>query len=157
MEINSQFKIKISGQDSYLICTKFRAMECLHFITRVIKLLPEKHEVSFFSRSIAEAIIMKIMDTGIDIPLNEEQKKEYKNLVLDQDYFALLFRTAYINADEYEQNYLSNELLRLFLYNNQQIDEETKNLIFSNMKVLFSAMLHAIRYNYNSFFIIDEN
>jgi hypothetical protein len=154
MEAN--FKIVIAGESGYITCTKFKAMECFQFITKIIKLLPEKHEVNFLSRNMAEAIIMRAMDTGIETPLDADQKKELKKMAIDDDYFVLLFRTAFINANEYEQEELTNQLLKLYVYNGNQIDVEAKSILFSDMRSLFNALAHVIRYNYNDFFIIDE-
>lgn len=153
--IKDTFALKVKGTQAFLKCNKFDAFKCLSFITKIIRYLPENSSDWAFSRKGAEAIIMSVMDTGIEVKLSQEQKDKLKLLSIEQDYFAQIFKLSYLNSEEDKQIELANELLKLYLYNNQILNIEIIDTIFDNPKILFNALLHVIRYNYNDFFIID--
>lgn len=154
--INENFKVKIAGSPASITCHKFNAFDCLTFISSIINLLPVKHDNFLYTRTGAEYIIMSIMDSGVEVKLTKEQKESYKTLAVDEDYFAKIFKLAFISSEKDQQTKITDQLLKLYTYNDKPIDDETTaNMVFATPKTLFSALLHAIRYNYNDFFIID--
>jgi hypothetical protein len=144
----------IISKDAYITCNKFKAFECLKFISNLIKNLPESGNF-IFTRLGAEYIIMNIMDTGLEVKLPADKKKEYKDAV-DSDYFGELLKKVFINANTEIQEKIKADLLSVYTYNGQAIDEVTEVFLFRTPQLLFSALLHAIRYNYDDFFIIGE-
>lgn len=153
--ITEKFNIKVAGADAFLLCNKFNAFDCLTFINFIVSLLPE-NDVSFsFSKKGATAIINNIMDSGNSIGFTQEEIEGLKEMALS-DYFGNLFKLAYSNTSKDNQIKITDELLKLFTYNNAPIDKSMWTLLFPKANVLFSALLHAFRYNYNDFFMIDE-
>ncbi len=145
----------VIDKNSYITCSKFKAFECLTFISNLIKNLPDNSDDYTFTRAGAEFIIMNIMDTGIEIKASDDLKKNYSGLI-EADYFAILLQKVFINANEEVQKKIKIDLLNLYTYNSSPIDEVTESVLFPTAQKLFSALAHAMRYNYNDFFIIGE-
>ena len=156
--IDSKFKLK---DDAFMICEKFKAFDCLSFITSIINKLPSKEDIIkesnsennqeiFYSKEYAEKIIMSLMDTGIEVA--EFCMEIYPNL-LEIDYFASLFKKVFMSSDEDFKLELKNKLLGLFKYNNNSISSEVEDIFLSCPKTMYSALCHAIRYNFNHFFL----
>ena len=152
--VNEKFNVKVAGTDTFIVCKKFNAFDCLTFINFIINLLPNDVEFPLTKKG-ASAIIMNIMDVGSSIKLSSEEKDGLKNMSVD-DYFGMMFKYAFLNASNENQTLITDKLLVLYTYNNNSIDVTTANLIFPTAQILFSALLHAFRYNYNDFFIIGE-
>jgi hypothetical protein len=150
--INEQLAL---SSDTIITCSKFKALECLTFISYLIKNLPDNERDYAFSRVGAEYLIMNIMDTGIDVKINKSLKENYQKCI-DNDYFGVLLKKVFINAPINIQNKIRDDLLKLYTYNGTSINEITANQILNTPQKLFTAMLHSIRYNYNDFFIIGE-
>ncbi len=160
MTISNTFKVKIAGQDTFITCNKFNAHDCLMFITSTINMLPSAVDDTsdyLYTKKGANFVIMRMMDSGIRETLDADEKELCKSLIIDYDYFATIFKTAYNEIDEIGKTKLTDKLLKLYTYNNGAITENDANLIFPDAITLFSALLHAVRYNYNSFFIIGEH
>lgn len=148
----------VLDKNSFIICHKFKAFDCLTFISNLIKNLPyhANNESDYtFTRQGAEFIIMNIMDTGIDVKITSEMKNNYKGLI-DNDYFTILLKKVFIQSDIEVQNKIKTDLLNLYEYNGSSIDELTESVLFPTAPKLFTALAHAVRYNYNDFFLIEE-
>ena len=148
----------VIDKNSYIVCSKFKAFDCLTFISNLIKNLPDntENEADYtFTRQGAEFIIMNIMDTGINVKISPEMKNSYKGLI-EGDYFGILLKKVFINATQEVQAKIKDDLLSLYTYNDAEIDEQTEYVLFATPQLLFSALSHALRYNYNDFFIIGE-
>lgn len=156
--VAQNYAVTVAGQATSIICSKFKAFDCLSFIISVIQSLPVSVEAKDFllSKRGAEYLIMGVMDAGTTITLTHGEKAHYADLA-EQDYFAKVFNAAFINADEFKQRELTQKLLSLYSYNNQPINEDVEFLVFNNAKLLMGALLHAIRYNYNAFFIFGDH
>lgn len=163
--ITQNYQVTIAGQQTKtnIICSKFKAFDCLSFISSVIHALPEENPKSsstenfLLSRRGAEYLIMSVMDTGSSITLTEDEKKNYTDLSQEQDFFASVFKKSFINSSEEKQKEFTQKLLSLYTYNNQPLDETSEYMFFSDPRALMGALLHAIRYNYNDFFIFGEH
>ncbi len=138
-------------------CSKFKAFDCLAFISNLIKYLPEKttDDPRFtLGRQFAESFIMMIMDTGKKV--KAVQWKDTYNDLLNGDYFVTILQTVFISVDRETQESIKNELLALYTYNSAPLDATTEQVILNTPQRLFSALAHAMRYNYNDFFLISE-
>lgn len=153
--VQANYIITIDGQPTSIICSKFKAFECLSFITSVIHNLPAENDNFLLKKRGAEYLIMSVMDTAPLINLTNEEKENYPKLQ-ENDFFAEVFKTAFINAEETQQREFTSKLLSLYTYNSQAMTPEVEFKVFTNAKILMGALLHAIRYNYNDFFTLDD-
>ena len=122
----------VIDKNTYITCSKFKAFECLTFISNLIKNLPDSTDDNdyTFSRQGAEFLIMNIMDTGIDIKISPELKNNYKGLI-DADYFAVLLKKVFINSDIEVQEKIKNDLL----IKEKNIIEERMNNLSLNLEI----------------------
>lgn len=152
--INSKFAL---DDKTFVECNKFKAFDCLSFISNLIKHLPEKtnnEENIPLTREFAESFIMLLMDTGKKVRA-VELKDSYAAL-LNSDYFVTIFQYVFINGDRALQESLTEQLLSLCIYNNAAINQTTADFIFTSPAKLYSLLTHVVRYNYNDFFLITD-
>ena len=157
--MSEKFIVKHNGEELILTCTKLPAFSAVNLLTKLINYLPEKNEtLQSLSKPIATYFMHTQLDTGIELTKNNI--KELSKSAIDVDYFAELFKAAYFKAPKNEQKEIAEELLNSYVKGIHpqisRLSEDEISIFFDkDVKVFFSALTNAMRYNFNSFFTTD--